>query len=353
MENDFAPDAIDGGIPRRKGYKLITDLWESLGSMSPSSGAIRSLAADDQNKEKCQNCGAELVGTKFCIQCGERITKSDEPIYSGTTDVDYYEKDETQPPESESSSIPQYCTKCGASTEGRKFCMSCGEKLVKEDTKAYKPTSDPEIPKAIPIIKYTGSEDYEDMQIQEDTGDDNCPNCGSKTESKKFCMNCGEKLDKSDIPTTIQATPVEHEPEPESLEVKPVDKEIPKKEEERESKIPDVCPSCGWKTEGKKFCMNCGKKLLKPGIVMVSEELPDDEEIEVSEIEDSSSEVSKHETDQDDITSDIDWEKEKKEKSRKGKDKSKKKSDKKKLFCPYCGTKTDGKKSCPECKGKL
>ena len=53
---------------------------------------------------KCQNCGAEVVGSDFCFNCGEKIEK-----YESNSDI---------------------CPRCG--TKNRKnttFCMECGYKL--------------------------------------------------------------------------------------------------------------------------------------------------------------------------------------------------------------------------------
>lgn len=53
---------------------------------------------------KCQNCGADVVGSDFCFNCGEKVEKFD-----GTSDV---------------------CPKCGTKNgKNTNFCVECGHKL--------------------------------------------------------------------------------------------------------------------------------------------------------------------------------------------------------------------------------
>ena len=53
---------------------------------------------------KCNNCGAEVVGSDFCFNCGEKVEK--------------YESD---------SNI---CPKCGAkNSKNTSFCSECGNKM--------------------------------------------------------------------------------------------------------------------------------------------------------------------------------------------------------------------------------
>jgi hypothetical protein len=316
MENDFAPDALSGAIPRRKGYELITNLWRSLESMSSGSGAIRSPASSDQSKDNCPNCGAESVGTKFCVQCGEKIPVKDQPPRMETTEPKYSEREKEKGLDSEQSSIPEFCNNCGARTEGKKFCMGCGEKLLKEDSPAPKPTSGPEIPKAIPVIKQDEPEEHKEEPLQEDLDEDKCPNCGSITEGRKFCMSCGEKISKPGI-SIVSEEPSDVEEE-EPTEAEPTEEE----------------------------------KLAKEEVAV--EEVSTEEESEVTSEEESELiDEEKGEVDKEEKTVDIDWESEKSEKLEEKEDKSKMDSEKKKLFCPYCGSKTGGKKFCSECGEKL
>ena len=56
------------------------------------------------NMVKCNNCGAEVVGSDFCFNCGEKVEKFD-----GTSDV---------------------CPKCGTkNSRNTNFCVECGHKL--------------------------------------------------------------------------------------------------------------------------------------------------------------------------------------------------------------------------------
>lgn len=53
---------------------------------------------------KCQNCGAEVVGSDFCFNCGEKVEK-----FEGSSDV---------------------CPKCGTKNDkNTTFCRECGHKL--------------------------------------------------------------------------------------------------------------------------------------------------------------------------------------------------------------------------------
>ena len=53
---------------------------------------------------KCNNCGAEVVGSDFCFNCGEKVEKFD-----GTSDA---------------------CPKCGTkNSRNTNFCVECGHKL--------------------------------------------------------------------------------------------------------------------------------------------------------------------------------------------------------------------------------
>jgi uncharacterized membrane protein YvbJ len=73
-----------------------------------------------------------------------------------------------------------------------------------------------------------------------------CPDCGKEVPNDKFCKNCGAYLPKVEEIST-ESAPVEHNPTPESEEVK--------------SGV-NYCRNCGFKLEGDfKFCPNCGHNL--------------------------------------------------------------------------------------------
>ena len=53
---------------------------------------------------KCSNCGAEVVGSDFCFNCGEKVEK-----YESNSDV---------------------CPKCGTkNNQTTQFCVGCGYKF--------------------------------------------------------------------------------------------------------------------------------------------------------------------------------------------------------------------------------
>ena len=61
---------------------------------------------------KCQNCGAEVVGSDFCFNCGEKVEK--------------FEKDS------------DICPKCGAkNNKNTTFCVECGNKLYEGPSGSY------------------------------------------------------------------------------------------------------------------------------------------------------------------------------------------------------------------------
>lgn len=62
---------------------------------------------------KCNNCGAEVVGSDFCFNCGEKIEKFD-----ATSDV---------------------CPKCGTkNSKNTNFCVECGHKLDNGASVSYR-----------------------------------------------------------------------------------------------------------------------------------------------------------------------------------------------------------------------
>lgn len=62
---------------------------------------------------KCSNCGAEVVGSDFCFNCGEKVEKFD-----GNSDV---------------------CPKCGTkNNRNTNFCVECGHKLANGASVSYK-----------------------------------------------------------------------------------------------------------------------------------------------------------------------------------------------------------------------
>ena len=62
---------------------------------------------------KCQNCGADVVGSDFCFNCGEKVEK--------------FQKDS------------DICPKCGAkNNKNTNFCVECGYKLSNGASVSYK-----------------------------------------------------------------------------------------------------------------------------------------------------------------------------------------------------------------------
>ena len=62
---------------------------------------------------KCSNCGAEVVGSDFCFNCGEKVKKA-----------------------VSNSSI---CPKCGAkNSQNTNFCGECGQRLNEEAGLSFK-----------------------------------------------------------------------------------------------------------------------------------------------------------------------------------------------------------------------
>ncbi|WP_458456417.1 double zinc ribbon domain-containing protein [Methanobrevibacter sp.] len=62
---------------------------------------------------KCQNCGAEVVGSDFCFSCGEKVEK-----FEADSDI---------------------CPKCGAKNDKKTtFCRECGHKLANGSSVSFK-----------------------------------------------------------------------------------------------------------------------------------------------------------------------------------------------------------------------
>lgn len=62
---------------------------------------------------KCSNCGAEVVGSDFCFNCGEKVEK-----FEGDSDV---------------------CPKCGTkNNRNTNFCVECGHKLANGASVSFK-----------------------------------------------------------------------------------------------------------------------------------------------------------------------------------------------------------------------
>ncbi len=105
----------------------------------------------------------------------------------GSIDVnDFFKPKTAEPTKPQSAGGGDKCPKCGADLpENAKFCLSCGER------------------------------------IQRDDGLITCPNCGSRVQKGKFCLECGYRFP-----------------------------------------VSNTCPKCGARLpEGAKFCLECGERL--------------------------------------------------------------------------------------------
>ena len=98
----------------------------AAGNISSQMGDIFKGFSADEQKTTCAKCGAAISATaKFCSECGEKVTT--------TQNVICPECGKSVPagkfcPECGHKFVTA-CPKCGAAVNGNKFCPECGEKL--------------------------------------------------------------------------------------------------------------------------------------------------------------------------------------------------------------------------------
>lgn len=164
-EQDFSPDAVMGGLPRRRGWNAVQDLWNRLAYLSPGSPGEGALS--------CGSCGSPVrEGAQFCGNCGRPIVLSEvrprAQVFEGTAVVS-----PVQPP-----STAKSCPNCGTRIgEEDRFCRSCGKATVPAESPPaiYSPRyQSPAVPPT-PMVRgrFCGSCGY---NVQE--GHRFCPSCG-------------------------------------------------------------------------------------------------------------------------------------------------------------------------------
>lgn len=123
------------GLANNEGTGQFTGMGVGLGMMagvgSTMAGVVGGAMNDalngaPTNQTKCAKCGAILpINAKFCLECGEKIMKSNTVICPECGKAVIKGK---FCPECGHKFIT-VCPKCGADTKGGKFCPECGEKL--------------------------------------------------------------------------------------------------------------------------------------------------------------------------------------------------------------------------------
>jgi len=133
--NALDPSAVPTGKPPKNAAGTVSHVDTGNTSVNVGeffgSGAAAVSAANTAGAVcKCSKCGAELPeNAKFCLSCGEKVVKAD----SGT--VVCPECGKTVPKgkfclECGYRFPSNVCPKCGAALpEGAKFCLECGEKI--------------------------------------------------------------------------------------------------------------------------------------------------------------------------------------------------------------------------------
>ncbi len=101
---------------------------------------------------RCEHCGNEQEGGKFCEACGLMLTRVSVPLPMAPAAE-----------ESKAEKAKVRCTSCGVEQPESKFCESCGMRLD-----IYRPAP-PEPPPAT------------------------CPECGQVT-SRQICPGCGTRI---------------------------------------------------------------------------------------------------------------------------------------------------------------
>ena len=182
----FAPLAVTAAIGAWGQKKLPEEIFNEIEhfilsggkSVSISLGASKALKDDEVLCPQCKT--ANTKGTKFCANCGGKLTNECPNCHN---DVALGIK---------------FCPSCGSSMEkenlcptchskvpeGMKFCPECGSSM---EVKNLCPHCNAEIPEGMKFCPECG-QSISNIKV--------CPNCGAEIpEGRKFCGECGTKID--------------------------------------------------------------------------------------------------------------------------------------------------------------
>ncbi len=166
-EQDFSPDAVMGGLPRRRGWNAIQDLWNRLAYMSPGSAREGGLS--------CGSCGSPVLeGARFCGKCGMSMIPSEARLAQPQGQPAVVAPVRPRPP-------AQSCGNCGVTIrEGDRFCRNCGKSNVPAEVPAitlpqsYQPSSVTPTPVVRPQY---------------------CGTCGAQVQERhRYCPSCGKQI---------------------------------------------------------------------------------------------------------------------------------------------------------------
>lgn len=241
----------------------------------------------------CPNCGNKLGnGIKFCGVCGTPVPKD---IQAPAKPVSPVYENENGKEDIKAPATPKFCPNCGTKTaEGIKFCGTCGERLIAEDTaqnvedktsqaveevkeahagavnNAAVSAADNVTTETLPSEKHENDIHAETENKNDETDSLCCPYCGTKLpEGAKFCGVCGASLISEQTLEAAAEEAANHaeetkEEQPETVNdtaAQTVMSAEAQSAEEiaSENEGPHFCPHCGNKLpDGAKFCGVCG-----------------------------------------------------------------------------------------------